>query len=144
MDGQKTKAEQLRVGGRALMPDGYAVLARRFGASIIPTFLVMTDDGKYRFMIEDAIKPRVTNDFDADVRDCIARCIEVMERYVRQYREQWYVFRPVWDGQKVRRQDRQGRRMMRARRLGAQVAHRAGRMARRTHHDRPTEPERDT
>lgn len=101
-------------GREALMPDGYAVLARRFGATIVPTFLVMTPEGKHRFMIDKPITPRVTDDFDADVRDCVERSIKVLERYVREYAEQWYVFRPVWPEAGVAIRDRQYLRRLRS------------------------------
>jgi KDO2-lipid IV(A) lauroyltransferase len=101
------------------MPDGYAVLARRFGATIVPTFLVMTPEGKYKFMIDEPIRPRVTDDFDADVRDCVERSIRVLERYVRRYAEQWYVFRPVWPQDGVAVRDRQYLRRLRSLGRGA-------------------------
>ena len=90
-------------GRRALMPDGYALLARRLKARVVPTFLMMRPDGMYEFLIEDPIEPRVTEDEEADVREMADRCLAVFERYVRKYPEQWYVFRPVWDdaGRKV-------------------------------------------
>jgi len=84
-------------GRKALMPDGHVVLARRLGASIVPTFAVMGPDGKYEYLLDEPIRPRVTDDEEADVRECAQRCLAVSERYVRQYPEQWYVFRPVWD-----------------------------------------------
>ncbi len=36
--------------------------------------------------MDEPIKPRVTDDFDADVRDCVERSIRVLERYVRRVR----------------------------------------------------------
>ncbi len=83
-------------GKPALVPDGYAVLARRFGATIVPGFLVTNEDGRYDFLVDEPIEPRVTDDEEADVRDCVERCLRVFERYIRAYPEQWYVFRPVW------------------------------------------------
>lgn len=100
-------------GREALMPDGYAVLARRFGAMVVPTFLVMTDDGRYEFIIDEPLKPRVTDDEVADVRELVERTLAVLERYVRQYPEQWYVFRPVWDRSAEEAVDRHHRRRIR-------------------------------
>jgi KDO2-lipid IV(A) lauroyltransferase len=83
--------------GRAtLVPDGHAVLARRLGATIVPCFLLMTEDGRYDLVVEEPIVPRTTADEQADVRDCVGRCLSVVERNVRAHPEQWYVFRPVW------------------------------------------------
>ena len=100
-------------GREALMPDGYAVLARRFGATVVPTFMVMTPEGKHEFILDEPIVPRVTDDFDADVRDCVERAVAVLERYVRRYAEQWYVFSPIWDTDGAVEEDRQLLRRMR-------------------------------
>jgi KDO2-lipid IV(A) lauroyltransferase len=101
-------------GREALVPDGHAVLARRFGALVIPTFLVMTPDGRYKFMMEDPIVPRVTDDAAGDVRDCVERAVRAFEKYIRAYPEQWYVFRPVWGGPVSGGEDRQQRRAERS------------------------------
>ena len=84
-------------GKDTLVPIGHTLLARRFGATIIPTFLVMGEDGRYELLLEDPIVPNVTDDEEADVRECTERCLRVFERYVSKYRDQWFVFRPVWD-----------------------------------------------
>ncbi|MBD3349800.1 MAG: hypothetical protein GF400_11495 [Candidatus Eisenbacteria bacterium] len=84
-------------GKPALVPDGHAVLARKFGVPILPGFLVMNEDGKYEIVTDEIVEPRVTDDFDADVRDCVARCLRVFEKHIRRYPEQWYVFRPIWE-----------------------------------------------
>jgi len=116
-------------GKPALVPDGHALLARRFGASIIPGFLVMKDDGRYDLIVEDVIEPRVTNDEEADIRECVERCLAVFERYIRRYPEQWYVFRPVWDLPNQRQADRLKARQER---LRARAAERRRREAART------------
>ena len=101
-------------GRRALIPDGHALLARRLGARLVPTFAVMGPDGKYEFLTEEPIRPRVTDDVEADVRDCAQRCLAVFERYVRRYPEQWYVFSPIWDTDGAVSMDRQHLRRMRS------------------------------
>ncbi len=84
-------------GRPALVPDGHAVLARKFGGVILPGVLVKRDDGRYEYKIEPPIVPQVTDDFDADVRDCVEKCLRVFERFIRANPEQWYVFHPIWD-----------------------------------------------
>lgn len=113
-------------GRQALVPDGHALLARRFGASIVPGFLVMTPEGRYELIVEDVVEPRVTENEEADVRDCVERCLRVFERYIRRYPEQWYVFRPVWGRRSPDRVE------VRRRRLRARAAERRRREAART------------
>jgi KDO2-lipid IV(A) lauroyltransferase len=116
-------------GRPALVPDGHALLARRFGASIVPGFLVMKEDGRYELCVEDLIEPRVTDDEEADVRDCVERCLAVFEQYIRRYPEQWYVFRPVWPRVDQRQKDRLEARQAR---LRARARERQRREAART------------
>jgi len=83
-------------GKDALVPIGHAVLARRLGAILVPTFVVKREDGRYDLVLDDPIEPRVTDDEEADVRECVERCLRVFEKHIRAHPEQWYVFRPVW------------------------------------------------
>jgi KDO2-lipid IV(A) lauroyltransferase len=98
-------------GRPTLVPDGHALLARKFGASIVPGFLVMQPDGRYDLVVEDVIEPGVTDDEEADIRDCVERCLRVFERYIRRYPEQWYVFRPIWGRRQADRLEVRQRRL---------------------------------
>ena len=100
-------------GRQALMPDGYAVLARRLGARIVPLFLTKRPDGKHDVVVEKPIRPRLTDDVEADVRDAVQRCLAVFEPYVRRHPEQWYVFHPIWDADNDAGRDRHDVRRMR-------------------------------
>jgi KDO2-lipid IV(A) lauroyltransferase len=93
--GQGIQAEFM--GRRTLVPDGHAVLARRLGTVIVPCFVFMTESGRYDLVTDEPIVPRVTDDEASDVRDCVSRCLAVVERMVREHPDQWYVFRPIWD-----------------------------------------------
>jgi KDO2-lipid IV(A) lauroyltransferase len=100
-------------GREALMPDGHAALARRFKARLVPCFLVMRDDGLYDFHVEEPVTPRVTDDFEADVRDTVERLARLYEGFVRRFPEQWYVFRPIWEREGEAKVDRSELREMR-------------------------------
>ncbi len=116
-------------GKPALVPDGHVLLARKLGASIVPGFLVMKEDGRYDLIVEDIIEPAVTDDEEADVRECVERCLAIFERYIRRYPEQWYVFRPIWSARDQRQADRLEARRER---LRARAAERKRREAART------------
>jgi KDO2-lipid IV(A) lauroyltransferase len=107
-------------GKPALVPDGHALLARKFGASIVPGFLVMNQDGRYELIVEEVIEPNVTDDEEADIRECVERCLRVFERYILRYPEQWYVFRPVWETRERRMADRLEARQARFRARAAE------------------------
>jgi KDO2-lipid IV(A) lauroyltransferase len=106
-------------GRTALVPDGHAVLARRFGAKIVPSFLFLNENGLYDLVVDDPISPEITDDVEADVRGAVERVLRVFERHVKAHPEQWYVFRPVWD---VRCQARRSRTRARARRARVRAA----------------------
>ena len=93
-------------GKPAIVPDGHAVLARRFGAVIVPGFLVKQEDGRYHLVTSEVIEPRVTDDVEGDIRDCVERCLRLFEKRIAANPEQWYVFRPVWDTEGPARKDR--------------------------------------
>ncbi len=117
-------------GREALVPDGHALLARRFGATIVPAFLVMQDDGRYELILDEPIVPRVTDDEEADIRECVDRCLRVFERYIREYRDQWYVFRPIWREPGAVRATREDRLRAREDRRNDRLRARAERRAR--------------
>jgi len=83
-------------GRPTLVPEGYALLARRLGARIVPGFMVMNENGLYDMVFEEPIVPRTTDDEESDIRDTVERCMRLVEQYVRRYPDQWYVFQPVW------------------------------------------------
>ena len=105
-----------------LAPDGYAALARRVGALIVPTFCIRQPDGLYDFRTGPPFAPPVTDDEDADVRSCVIRMMDIVEDEVRRYPEQWYVFRPAWESAGRPMADRHLARKMRRRQPEAQDA----------------------
>ncbi len=84
------------LGRPTLVPEGHALLARRLGATIVPGFLVMNGDGLYDMIFEDPIRPPETDDEEADVRKTVEQCMALVEKFVRRYPDQWFVFQPVW------------------------------------------------
>ncbi len=79
-----------------LAPDGYAVLARRFGAKIVPVFCFRRADGRYDFTSEQPIEIVPTDDAEADIRACVSRCLAIVEQQVLTHADEWYAFRPIW------------------------------------------------
>ena len=133
-------------GKPAIVPDGHAVLARRFGAVVVPGFLVRRSDGKYDLRTDDIIEPRITDDVEGDVRDCVERCLRLFERRISEHPDQWYVFRPIWDTDGAARRDRlrarEERLRARARRLEARQERLEARRERREHQEERAEARR--
>ncbi|HEY1434573.1 MAG TPA: acyltransferase, partial [Thermoanaerobaculia bacterium] len=52
---------------------------------------------RYRAIVEAPLPIDTEGDRDAAVRRNIERYVALLERYVREYPEQWYCFYPFWD-----------------------------------------------
>jgi lauroyl/myristoyl acyltransferase len=89
-------------GSPARLPDGYAVLALRLGAPILPGVAVRTPAGGYALYLEKPMffEGRANN--DEDVRRVMATVAPVAERLVSRYLDQWVYFHYVWEDDKER------------------------------------------
>ena len=96
--GSKTKINFL--GKDFLVPRGPATLALRTQAVIVPGFTIREKDNSYTLYIEKPIKYSPTGDYDKDVLKLTQKIMEVIEKYIRKYPEQWFVFREFWEQQK--------------------------------------------
>ncbi len=90
-------------GETMLVPRGPAVFSRSTGAPIVPGFIIRENfDGPgYRYVFEPPIFPEKTDDEEADLRLISEKFLKVIEKYVRQYPEQWFMFRDFRRAEKV-------------------------------------------
>jgi len=58
---------------------------------------VRVPDGRYRAIVEEPLQIRTAGDRDAALRANLEGYVAILERYVREYAEQWYCFYPFWD-----------------------------------------------
>jgi KDO2-lipid IV(A) lauroyltransferase len=80
-------------GRPAKVPFAYAGLALALGVPVVFGICVKGEDGRYRLVLEE---PIVGDREDPDAaRKMAARCIEMIEKYVEKYPEQWYFFQKV-------------------------------------------------
>jgi KDO2-lipid IV(A) lauroyltransferase len=78
-------------GAPAAFPLGPFLLARASGAPIVPAFCPMTDDGRYRVVVEPAIRVGRGEEPAA-----LAAVIGALERMVARHPTQWFNFYDVW------------------------------------------------
>ncbi len=81
----------------AQLPDGYAQLALRMGAPILPSFSLRKDDNTFEAYAEPAIELTSTGDFQADVRAGVEQIVRVMEKWIGAHPEQWVMFHRIWE-----------------------------------------------
>lgn len=86
-------------GKTASFPVGPFRLAQMSGAPIFPVFVLQEDDGRYRTVVEEPIRiPNVRgDDGDAAVTAALARFVASLERTIRAYPTQWYLFTRFWE-----------------------------------------------
>ncbi len=70
-----------------------ARLAIQAGAPVLPAFTVREADGSFCLHLEEPIQPRP----EEEPARFMARLVEVFERYVKKFPEQWLMVRPFWE-----------------------------------------------
>jgi KDO2-lipid IV(A) lauroyltransferase len=82
------------------VPAGPARLALRTGATVVPTAFARIDPHRIEVTtVCDFDVPTVsTGDLEYDVRVLTQAIMGSHERFIRQYPDQWYMFRPMWPG----------------------------------------------
>jgi phosphatidylinositol dimannoside acyltransferase len=79
------------------VPAGAATLAIRTGAVILTGYVVRGVDNQFLGFIQPHIEVVRTSDPARDVTALTQRVMESMEDVVRQYPDQWYMFRHMWE-----------------------------------------------
>ncbi len=83
-------------GRRTWLPKGPAVLSFMTGASIVPCFMIRRSGGRFSFLFEAPITPDETADRETEVLRLTTQYARCIERYIRQYPDQWCLFRRFW------------------------------------------------
>jgi KDO2-lipid IV(A) lauroyltransferase len=86
-------------GKKTAFPIGVAILAMATEAPVLPVFVVMEKNRKYRGIIEPPIyfNPSSRKDREAVIREGMERLIKKFEGYIEKYPDQWYNFYSYWD-----------------------------------------------
>ena len=79
-----------------LLPKGPAVFSLKTGASIVPSFVIRTNEDKFKLIFEKPIQYSPSGNFDKDVVNLIELYSKVMETYIKNYPTQWYCFRKFY------------------------------------------------
>ena len=77
-------------------PEGPAALSLLTGACIVPGFMFRNPDNSFTLRIEKPIEFLPTGDKTKDLADLVGVYKKIIEDYIRQYPQQWYVFRKFW------------------------------------------------
>lgn len=81
------------LGKTALLPRGPAAFSLKTGSPIVPGFMIRDKDDKFTLRIEQAIEFKPTGNEEKDLIGLIESYKVVIEKYIRDYPDQWYMFR---------------------------------------------------
>jgi len=79
-------------GQKVFFPIGPALLAHLSEATLIPTFVLMDGDGKYRCLAEPPLPVQKTGNRDEDLAVNAQRIAGVMEKFIHSHPDQWFTF----------------------------------------------------
>lgn len=80
------------------VPAGPARLALRTGATVVPTAFARVDPHgpEVTTLCDFELETERTGDDERDIRVLTQAIMNSHERFIRQYPDQWYMFRPMW------------------------------------------------
>lgn len=91
-------------GQPAWLPAGPARFALRADATVLTAFLLRRPgDLTYYGQIEPPVEIARTGDFNTDVQRLTQAIVRRIEAHLRQYPDQWYMFRRMWSTESARR-----------------------------------------
>jgi len=82
-------------GAQVTLPRGPAVLSLRSQAPIVPTFLIREGPWRFRLRMEPPLWPAAQTIHDGSVQAMTRAYAVVLERYLKQFPDQWLMFQPV-------------------------------------------------
>lgn len=100
-DISKTGIRVAMFGRDVMVPRGPAVLALRFGVPIFTGCLIRRRSGRYHGIVDPAIEFRPSGDFQKDVRELTELVTGRIEKYVRRFPDQWFVFERINAGEET-------------------------------------------
>lgn len=78
------------------IPEGAARLALRTNARVLPAALIRTPQNRFRLLFNESFAFTPSGDQTADVQRLMQAIMSDLEDVVRQYPDQWYMFRRMW------------------------------------------------
>ena len=83
-------------GKPTLFPEGPAALSLKYGAEIIPGFMIRNQDDSFTFRMERPIEFTPSGNHQEDMKALVKKYKVVFESYIREFPDQWYMFRRFW------------------------------------------------
>ncbi len=81
---------------KAIIPKGAAIAALKTNAAIVPVVSVRTGYLRHKLICGEMIEYSSSGDEEKDVASIMSSCIKSMEKIIREYPDQWVLFRKYW------------------------------------------------
>ncbi len=85
------------LGAPTQIPDGPVQLALKYDSPVVLGFAVRQPDNRCQVYIEPPLTFEKTGDMAHDIQTGVQRIAAVMEKYIRQYPDQWLMFQKIWE-----------------------------------------------
>jgi len=82
-------------GRQVVLPVGPAFFTLRTNSCILPCFFIRENKYFYRLIFEPALCPKHSKSLDNE-RDIVDQYSKILEKYILEYPEQWYMFEKYW------------------------------------------------
>ena len=80
----------------ASVPTGPAVIALRTGSPILTAVAIRKPDDSFLILAGDGVSYQPSGDHKRDIQALTQSIMISLEKLIRRYPEQWYMFRPMW------------------------------------------------
>jgi len=84
-------------GKPARIPKGPAVMAVKTGAAILPGFTIRMPGNRFVLFLDIPFLPADLGDEELNVYATAVMCAAVIEKYIRLYPSQWFMYHRVWE-----------------------------------------------
>lgn len=95
-DFMKTGIRMAFFGKPAIIPRGPAAFGCRLGSALVPVFMIREPDDTFHFIMEELIVADEGLGEDEAIRELTERYLKILEKYIKRYPTQWYIFREFW------------------------------------------------
>ena len=83
-------------GKPTFFPVGPVQIAKSTGAAVVPAFMVLDENGKYKAIADSVVEMEFTDNTREDVRKNTEKLVRILEKYISKYSDQWYNFTNLW------------------------------------------------
>ena len=83
-------------GKPTFFPEGPAAFSLKTGSRIVPAFMTRNPDDSFTLRFESPIEIKTDVSKNDNIKKIILAYKVIIEKYIRQYPDQWYMFRNFW------------------------------------------------